>query len=113
DEEGSRLSVEKRDTTRRVTWRVKDLQDTLAKVNVVSMLEPAGRGATGNSRAGIEIAGKPVGIDRYCRKFLDIAVSRIPGAKRLGFGRVDQDVVETEAGADVVPVGMRLQHAGT
>src|SRR5215210_2675967 len=37
-EEHSRLSVQKGDATRRVTWRVKDLQDAVAEVDAVSML---------------------------------------------------------------------------
>src|SRR5215213_8701975 len=41
DEECSRLSVEKGDATRRVTRGMKDLQNAIAEVDTVSMLEPA------------------------------------------------------------------------
>jgi hypothetical protein len=96
-----------------VTGGVKDLQDTVAEVDAVSMLEPAGRGATGNSGTGIEIARKPAGIDRFGRERFGVAISRIPSAKLLGLGGVDQDLIETKTGADVVSVRVRLQDAGT
>ena len=59
DEERSRLPVEKGDATRRVTRRVKDLQDALTEIDAITMLEPAGRRAPGNPRAGVETARKP------------------------------------------------------
>jgi hypothetical protein len=92
---------------------VKDLQDTVAEIDSVSVLQPPGRHATGNPRARIKIAGKLTGIDRLRRERLDVAVRRITSAKQFGFGWVDQDVVETVTGADVVPMGVRLQDSGT
>ena len=62
DEEHSRLPIEKGDATRRVTRGMKDLQNTLAEIDTVAVLEPAGQRAAGNPRAGIEPARKPAGV---------------------------------------------------